>query len=283
LFSRFKNFIQQITFFILVALLTGSCSVERKLARDFIGQQDSIAVMLMLPEYVIKTNNKAWEIPDFENLSEWEQDSALYENSTFVREIDDDFLLSRFQSSLQIGLRKYGILAYTEEQLIDFMSLEQTAYKVMLAQVEVEEDIFPYRAEEVFDDTAVYFEDFDLNIVSINTWFEITKVNDPAMGNNVVYASHYVMDGLDGRFLSNLFSGEVKFHYNLYPVEKENVYTLAARLGEKYAGYLYDYMLNEYIHRNNPDDRRPGTYFSYNPLTRTLSPARDDRFIFMEQ
>lgn len=278
-----KNFIYQIILLASLAVSLGSCSVERKLAREFIEQKDTIAVLLMLPEYVLKTNNKAWEIPEFENLSEWEQDSALFVNSTFVKEIDDVFLLSRFQNSLQIGLRKYGITAYTEEQLVEFMNLEEPAYKVMLAQVEVEENIFPYRAEEVFFDTAWYYEDFDLNMVSINTWFEVTKVNDPALGNNVLYASHYVMDGLEGRFVRNLFSGEVKYHYNLYPVEKENVYTLAARLGEKYAGYLYDYMLNEYIHRNTAETQKPKTYFSFNPVTRTLSPARDDRFIFMEQ
>jgi hypothetical protein len=93
----------------------------------------------------------------------------------------------------------------------------------------------------------------------------------------------YAMDGLDGRFLQNLFTGEVKFHYNLYPIEVEDIYTLAAMLGEKYAGYIYDYMLNEYIYRNFPQGQRPKSFYTFNPQTKVISPAKDDRFIFMEK
>lgn len=277
-----RTFPHIIIFIFVITLASASCSVERKLAKDFIQNKDTLSVLLLMPDYVFKTNTKAWEIEGFENLSEWEQDSALYENSIFLKQLDDEFLISRFLSALQTGLRKYGINAYTQDQLLHFLDLETTSYKVSLAQMEVEEDIFPYRAEEVFYDTLLFYEDFDLNMVNINSWFEITQMNKPDVEMNVLYASHYVMDGLEGRFANNLFTGEIKFHYNLFPIKVEDIYTLAARLGDKYAGYIYDYLLNAHIHRNFPVGDRPRNYFTWNPNTRTLSPARDDRFIFMD-
>jgi hypothetical protein len=269
--------------FLLAFLLFGSCSLERKLAKEFIESKDSISVLLLMPDYVFMSNVKAWEISGFENLSEWQQDSALFVNSIFLKEIDEKFLVSRFENSMQTGFQKYGVKAYTDDQLLDFMDLEHKSYKVMLAQMELLEDIYAFRAEEVFFDTAVFYEDFDLNMVTIDTWFEVTRMNDPTATNNVLYASHYVMDGLEGRFAANYFTGEVKFHYNHYPIEVEDVYILATLLGEKYAGYVYDYLLNEYIRRQFPEGQQPKTYFTFNPVTRKLSPVRDDRFILMEK
>lgn len=238
-------------------------------------------MMLFMPGYVFKTNNKVWEIKNIDQLDDQQRDSALYHSSLFLKEIDDFFLISRYESGLQTGLRKLGIEVFTEEQLPEFMNVEHKSYKVMVAQMELEEDIYPYRAEEVFFDSVLFFEDFDLNVVNLNSWFEIAKLNDPEADDHLLYASHYAMDGLEGRFISNLFTDEVKFHYNLFPMKTEDVYTLAAMLGEKYAGYIYDYLLNEYIYRNFPAGQRPKTYYTYNPQTRVISPAKDNRFIFM--
>lgn len=260
-----------------------SCSLERKFAREFVESRDSIAVMLFMTEYVLKTNLKTWEIAGFDQMTRQQQDSALYFSSTFLKDVDDAFLLSRFENSLQANLKTYSIKAFTEEQLLDFLNVNYKAYKVLVAQVEIEEGIYPYRVEEVFFDSVLYFEDFNLNLINMNSWFEISAMNDPNAVNHLLYATDDMMDALEGRFQTNLFSGDVKFNYNYFPVKTEDIYTLAAMLGEKYAGYIYDYMLNGYIHSKFPEGERPKTYFTYNPLTRTVAPAKDQRFIFIRQ
>lgn len=266
-----------------MAFFAASCSLERKLAKEFVESRDSLAVMLFMPDYIFKTNNKAWEVENIDQLTDAQKDSALFQNSLYLKEIDDNFLVSRYENALQTGLLRYGIIVYTEDQLLDFLAVGHKAYKIMIAQLELEEDIYPYRAEEIFFDSVLFFEDFELNRVNLNSWFEIARMNDPEADDHLLYASHYAMDGLDGRFMQNLFTGEVKFHYNLYPMKTEDIYTLAAMLGEKYAGYIYDYMLNEYIYRNFPQGERPKSYYTFNPQTRVISPARDDRFIFMQR
>jgi hypothetical protein len=265
----------------IILMMISACSPERKLAREFIRNRDSTAVMLLMPSYILKSNLKWWEVEDYDKMNDREKDSALYYNSTFLKEVDDDFLIARFKSSLQSGLMKYNIKPFTEDMLLDFMEVGYRAYKVVLAQVELEEDIFKYHFEDVFFVTGLFYEDFDLNLISMNTWFEITPMNDPLSVNNVLYASGDMMDGIEGRFQNNLFSDDVKFNYNYFPIKTEDIYALTAMLGEKYAGYIYDYMLNEYIHRHFPDGERPKIYFSFDPSTSAVSPAKEERFTFI--
>ncbi len=61
--------------------------------------------------------------------------------------------------------------------------------------------------------------------------------------NWCLFTSHFIMDALEGRFVKNIFTGEVKFKYDLTPVEADQIYQLVEILGEKYAGYIFDYLL----------------------------------------
>jgi len=267
---------------IIISVVISACNVERDLARDFLQKKDSISVMLIQPDFVFKSNLKAYEIEGFKTLSIFEQDSALFESSLFLQEVDDTLLIGRYFSALNARLRRFGISTFSDDQLPEFLGLNTPAFQVSLTQIELEEDVYPYRAEEVFFDTVVFYEDFVLNTVNMNSWFEISKLNDPQAVNNLLYASHYVMDELEGRFVNNLFTNDVKFKYNLFPMEVEDIYTLAAIMGEKYADYIFDYLLNAYIFSNFPENTRPRSYLHYNLEYNNFAPAGDDRFIFMQ-
>ena len=260
-----------------------SCTVERKIANDFLYIKDSLSVLIIPPDYVFKTNAKTWEIEDFGELDEWAQSDSLYENSLFLKEVDDSVFFERYFTNLQNELKSLGVNVYYSEQIIDFIGVKTPAYQVAIVQLELEEDIYQHREEEVFDDTVVYYEDFMLNTVNVNNWYEITKLNDPLAVNNLLFASHYVMDEMEGRFVKNIFTGEVNFKFDITPMDVDKIYQLAEVLGEKYAGYIFDYMLNEYVHRNLGNNLRPKNYFHYDAQIKALYPAGDDRFIFMEQ
>lgn len=260
-----------------------SCSIERKLAEQFVLKKDSISVLLLPPDFIFKTNLKTWLIDDYEQLSAEDQDRLLYDSSKFLQFIDDTIFLGRYFDAIQSSLRKYGVQVYRQNEIIEFMNVKSTAYQIHLAQLEIEEDIYPYRAEEIFYDSMLFYEDFDLDQVSINSWFEVSKLNDTRAVNNVLFASDNVTDELEGRFTSNIFTGEVKFKYNFFPMKIENVYTLAAFLGEQYAGYIFDYMMNEYVYLNFPEGKRPDSYLSYDVEKGVLYPAGDYRFVFIEE
>jgi hypothetical protein len=267
---------------LIVVVAFSSCSLERKLAKQFVENRDTIAVLLIPPDFLFKANLKTWSAGDIDQLDPQEQDALLYDSSKFIKHIVDSVFIGRYMNALQAELARYGIQTYTQDELLEFMSLENTAYQVSLAQLEVEEGIYEYRAQEVFD-TTMYYEDFLLDQLSLNSWFEISKLNDQIGVNNVLYASDFVTEGLEGRFTSNIFTGEVRFKYNIFPLEMEDIYTLAAISGERYAGYVFDYIMNRYIFLNFPSGQQPSTYLRYDLDSKVFYPAYEDRFIFLEE
>lgn len=279
--AKLKHKIFSFLIFTTALLAASSCGTERKLAREFVNRNDTISVLLIPPDFLFKTNAKTWMIGDAAGLDEEEKNRLLIDSSKYLKGLDDTLLINRYMNALEATLRKYGIVTYTHDEITGFMNVKKMAFQVTLAQLEAEEGIYDYRPEATFDST-VYYEDFALDQVSLNSWFEISKLNDPEAANNVVYASDAVTEGLDGRFVQNIFTGEVKFNYNRYPLETEEIYTLAAIAGERYAGYLYDYILNRYIFMNFPNGQQAGTYLHYDHDANIFYPAGDDRFIFLD-
>lgn len=270
-------------FIILMASILGSCSLERDLSKTFLEKRTSISILLIKPDVVFKTNNKIWEIKNFDQMSNNSQESALWENSLFLKQIDDSMFFDKYFTALSTQLKYLNINVYGLDQITEFMSQPGTLYQVSVAQIEIEEDVFPYHVEETFDDSVVYFEDFSLNTISVNNWYEIHKLNDTQAVNNLLYASHYLMDQIEGQFAENVFTGEVKYNYNLFPMEMNSIYSFAELLGAKYAGYIFDYLINEYVFRNFPENQRPGVYMHYDLDYHNLTPAGNDRFIFMKE
>lgn len=260
-----------------------SCSTERKIAKEFLQQRDSISVLLIPPDYLFKTNLNEHLIEGSDELDAAEKDRVLLDSSRFLRFVDDTMIMARYYSAMESTLRKYGIYTYRQDEIAEFMETGNMAYQVANVQLEIEESIYPYRAQEVLYDTVLFYEDFDLEKVGINSWFEISKLNDAGAVNNVLYASDFVTDELEGRFTSNIFTGEVKFKYNIYPLETEDIYSMAARAGQRYAGYIFDYIMNQYIYFDFPPGRQPATYLTYDHDARLLYPAGDNRFIFLDK
>jgi len=270
-------------FMMLIVLAMGSCSLERDLSKTFLEKRDNISILLSKPDFVFKTNSNSRNIENFDKMSNSRQEQALIENSLFLKQIDDSIFLEKYFTALIAGLNSFGINVFEMDQLTSFMDQTGTLYQVSVAQIEIEEDIFPYHVEETFDDTVVYFEDFELNLVNINNWYEIHKLNDAQAVNTLLYASHYVMDQIEGQFAENIFTGEIKYKYNLFPIDTTSIYEFAGMLGEKYAGYIFDYLINEYVFRNFPENQRPGVYMHFDPNYNTLTPAGNERFIFMKE
>jgi hypothetical protein len=94
----------------------------------------------------------------------------------------------------------------------------------------------------------------------------------------VLYASHYVFDYLKGSFRKHALTGDIKFKYYQKEIDLEDIYSLASELGKKYAGYIFDYILNENIKEDLPEHIDPNKYYHYNKQTNSLRPAKEERF-----
>jgi hypothetical protein len=267
----------------MIMLIAASCSLERKLAYEFVSKKDSVSVLLIPPDYLFKTNLKKWKIENPDQLSKEALQSSLLDSSLFLKDIDNELLIEDFMVAMEESLRQHGIKVYPPAQMPEFFKENRDAYQVAVVQMELEEDVYPYRAEATFDDSLLYYEDFLLEMVTLNTWFEISKLNDTIVKHNTLYAADYVMDGLEGRFASNVFTGKITYRYNYNPIQLKNIYTLSKMLGQRYAGYIFDYLMNRHVFLSMPAGRKSTTYFRYDQATQKIWPAGENRFIFMEE
>jgi len=258
-------------------MMLTSCTVEYKLARQFVEHAEKPAVMYISPDYVFKSNLKKDLIKNHKELDEFELDSTLFFNSSYLQFIDDSILLSKFNNRFLDEMKALGIETFSEFQMDTFLVLDKPAFILNIAQMELEEYIQEYRDEEVFDD-YLYYKEIDLNSVGLNVWFEFSRMNREDDEPIVLYASHYVMDGYSGQFRYYPFSGELSYDYSIDSLNVQDIYDLAGFLGEKYAGYTYDFLMNIYIYSNAPEDVKPELYYHYDRKRNAFIPVDDDRF-----
>lgn len=271
-----------VIFVFLSIFLLLSCSPEKKLAREFLKNHDQVAVAVLSTDYLFKTNLIAPEIKNFRTLNEKQQDSLLLATSIFLKEIDDTLFLRTYFKAFLTTLENFNIKVYAADQIAEFMRHSGDNYKVVLAQVEIEEDNFVFRADEIFDD-VYYYQDFTLNRIRLHCWFETIRLNSYEKEQPVLYASEELTDGFEGKFIPNWLTGEVKLHYNYYPLTLNDVYRLAAIAGERHAGYLFDYLMNEFIQQNSTGKKQKLKYLSYQRESGKFSIDGDRRFILMQQ
>lgn len=267
----------------LVAAITASCSIERKFAREYVKDDTTRTVLLMSPDYIFKKSLKEWEVDSVDELDEWTLDSILLEKSMFLKRIDDSLFLDFYLRHFVDELQKLGFIVYGEDSLVTFLSGKPNAHIINLAQLEIEEYIMPYREEEQFGD-YIYFEVIDLNAINLNSWIEISKVNEEE-DKALFFASHYLTDEMEGYFRYYYFTGEVGFNYEVDTIPMSNIYKLGALAGYEYAGYTFDYLMNKYIDKRMEQEGRERSkiYYHYSRRGNYIDEAEEDeRFIPME-
>lgn len=276
-----KNFKPGILLFLLPVLLS-SCLVERQLAGKFIAEWTPPAVLVMAPEYVLKENLKAEKMFLRTDLSQTQKDSAAFFSSLFLNEISDSSLIETYVNAFVKGLRDQGYVVFVEADLDTFLAWKGEAYVFNMAQLLLEEYIIPLSEQASFDDTLVYYKKFELNALSINSWFELSPMNAPDDEPHLLYASHYLHDYLKGRFTRHPIKGTVVYKYEKRPVETRDIYRLAEVLGKKYAGWLTDYFINSYIQDSLPEGLEPEVRYTYDPMTKKFRRIWEERFMEME-
>jgi len=270
------------TLFLLtfVILLISSCSPERKIAKEYIANDSTRSVLVIQPEYIYKTSLKDWEIDSAKQLDEQTLDSLLWENSLYLKYLDDSLFLNYYLGNYLAEMEAFGFRVYGEDSLMSFLSGNTNAFIVNIAQLELEEYVMPIKEEEQFGE-YIYYEVIDLNAINLNSWFEVSRVNEEE-DKAMFFASHYLTDELEGFFKHYYFTGEVQFQYDIDTMLVDEIYKLAALTGHLYAGYTFDYLLNKYIDKRMEEDglNRSNVYYHYNRQKRYLTTAgEDDKFM----
>jgi hypothetical protein len=265
-----------------VLLMLSSCYPEWKLARTFVSEGPESAILVLPANYVFKKNLKVDELENTTGLTDSEIDSALMANSLFLQKVSDSVFLETFINSLIQELDRLGFKVFLENQLDSILFAKTPAYLFNIAQIELEEHYSVHEDKETFGGFE-YYKNVDLNAITYNFWFEISELNDEEGNRKLFFSSETINDVVFGYFTENLFTGEIKYKYTLDEIDLDILYRYAGIFGIRYAGYTFDYIMNEFITERWPPDKKRRFYMHYNPENNTLDPTLSERFVEMEE
>jgi hypothetical protein len=265
----------------LFVVLMTSCSIEKKLAQNFVKTPPEIDLQLFTPDILFKFNHKGEEIEGFKALSEDQQDSALYFNSKFVQFVEDSIYLEKYMNSFIEELRALGFNVFLDHSVDSFLQRQPQSYIVNISQLQLDEYKYPLVDSEPYEDT-VYTRTFQLNSVDASAWFELSKINTPKPQKTVLYSSFTASDGFDGNFMVNTFTGDIQYKYKIDSLKLKDIYDLAAYSGAKDASYLFDFFMNQYIAFHLPNGMEPLYFLHYDRFRKTFIATEDDMFEILQ-
>ena len=259
---------KSISIVVFLSVIAGivSCSTERQLAKHFTKPESRRNALLLTTDQVFKVSSRADILDSLEITDEALFDSVLYANSNFLQYIDDKKFIDNYMLGLEQELGKFGFNTFKEDQMAEFMEVDSNASVIYVAQLEIEEALFPYRDETVYYDNYFYH-DHMLNSLSVYSWFEINEVN-VTKDQQVYFAEEVLVDEVEGEFTLDFFGGDVKYFYTIDSLKTNEIYEFAFRL------------LNKYIRKNLPQGT--DTYWRFDPETGSFFTATNDKFILAD-
>jgi len=274
----------------MVVLISGffySCSPEKKLAKEFVYQTGKKYALVITPDFLYKVNQKTWLLDSIEGLlTDDQKDSALWEMSDYIKNIDDSVFLIKFTRGYSYRLAEYGFDVYGPDYSSEFLKNDSNAFVINIPQIELEETVYPYKDETILNGYT-YFHQHYLNAVNVSTWFEINKVNDTSASEEVMFAGDIITDDLESNFKYDEVSEKLKYFYKIDTLTVNQIYDIAITLGKRYAGYTYDYLLNKYILKREPQLDPPDYYWhyelDYNKLYPVWIDEDEDRLIPVDE
>ena len=267
---------------LLITSIFLSCSSERKFATAFVDTSVERSVLVFFPDFLFKTSQKTFLLDSLDITDETQFDSVLLVHSKYLQYVNDSLFMANYILGFEKELSVFGFSVFDENKVAEFMEVDTHSFVINVAQIELEESIYTHRDEAVIYN-AYYYHDQDLQAVFVNSWIEISKVNENTDKPNIYFATGLITDDMDGDFSYDLFTGKISFLYNIDSLKQTSLYNYAYELGRTNAGYSFDLLLNTYLDITVPKEERSDKYWRFNPNDKTFFPAYDDRLVPLDE
>lgn len=250
-------------FILFIALVLVSCGTERRLAQKYLKEHKPGAVMLIAPDFVYKNSYKIPYMASFESLPQEKKDSIAFYMSDVLQYCDDSVYISDFMQSLTKGLKYFGFSVYYNQPADEFLNSGYESYILNFVQMQLEEYY-----DSITDDTSYDYESQNymslfVTAINLNNWIEITKLNHEKYKPVLLYNSQTITDDFKGDFNYYPITGAYSFDYQIDSLNTEKLYKASADLGYRYAQWIFDYTLNDYIRKNMPANERVDQLFTF--------------------
>lgn len=264
----------------LLSLIFVSCSPHKQLAYDFVSHSKGASVAFYVPEELQKINNRSDCNPenvDLVLLDEDQLQDTIDSRIKILNDIDDGIFLNVMIASFEETLKDYELnLQYWEDENTKPDSLH---WIVDLSHIEIQELQTVLVASCAVEGNYEFLPSTTVNVAS---WFEL--INDEK--SHFLFTeqdySEYVSDCYYERDTADNYIIKADFQR----LSIDGFYDFAVMLGRLYAGYAYDFFMNEYVKtemiRKEKEYDEEYMYLRYDPYEYYIYGTYRDRLIKME-
>lgn len=259
-----------------VILLTGfismlsSCSIERRLAGEYLSKKATTSVLLISPGIVFKEGFKVPDSLNLDSLSEDYRNALLLQYTELIQYISDSAFIDGYMNGLSFGLRQLGYKVFKDYNSHVFLASGDNRIIVNLAQLQLEEYYIPVKDHASFSDDESYRYEFYITGININSWFELSGINHADSLIRVVFNSETISDYSESDFRYFPLSGEVKYLYSVDSLKIPDVYEAGRNTGYLNAGNFHNYLINRHIRLNMPKGQTPENIIVYDRVSGML-------------
>lgn len=268
------------TLIFLLSLILVSCSPYKRLAYDFVKKSKGASVALYVPSELLKTNKRADCDPNNIDLVLLEEDQlqdTINSRIKILNKIDDEIFLDVLFASFEETLSDYDLsLTYWED---DNKKPDSLHWIVDLSHIEIQEQT---GVQVLNCGLEGNYEFIPLTTINVASWFEL--INDEE--SNLVFSEQNYED-----YVVDCYYTMDSIHNLITNVEFQNIsidgfYNFAVALGKLYAGYCYDFFMNEYVSK---EMKKVGKAYSfdekcmrYDPYEYYIYSTWTDKMVRME-
>lgn len=271
--------IRILLFILTIAVLLASCSPQKKLAYDFVKQSKGASIAFYVPNEVKISNIRKDCDPeniDLVTLDEDQLKDTIEARTKIVNKIDEQLFLDVMIASFEETLEDYELkLEYWEDNNSKPDSLH---WVVDLSHIEIQE-LVEYLLTHCGVEGNVDF--FPSTSVSVASWFDLIngrtseRVFTEQFYCEYIKDCYYSLDSLNNRIAN------VEYQY----LTMDGFYDFAVMLGKLYAGYTYDYFMNDYVRQEmvkKGKEYDEEYYLRYDPYEIYIYNTWRDRLIKIE-
>lgn len=221
-------------------LLLFSCTTPKKFARRFVKYTKGAKVALYIPDALIKKNMRI-DVPEevLDTIPEENREEYLRSFVRVVDSINDEMFFSILISSFEESLKAYDLeLCYWEN---DTTMPDSLHWIVDIQRIEIQEcTAMRTYAEFIYGQGYEY--DCPFDYVNVASWFELSN----GITDDFVFTEHNYESTFNGGIYLN-DKGLLSLDCSLDTISVSGFYRFAVALGKLYAGYCFDYFMNDNI------------------------------------
>lgn len=269
------------TLLFLLLLTLVSCASHKDVAYDFVNKSKGASVAFYVPDDLLKTNLRNdcdIESEEFAELDETQIRDAINSRIKILNKIDDDIFLNVMIASFEETLNDYDLeLKYWEDSGNKPDSLH---WIVDLSHIEIQEILTHQYVSCGMDGN---YELIPLTRINVASWFEVLNDEKSAL----VFTEHNYDDYIADCYYTMDSVNNVIANVEFQSVNIDGFYNFAVVLGKLYAGYIYDFFMNEYVSKEMMKKGKEysieDNYMRYDPYEMYIYYTVGDRVIEIEK